>query len=93
MSAGMVLCASKDDPKDVEPLTPPTGAKAGDKVLVESYEDGISDDVLNPKKKIWEKLQVDLKVSQSGIAQWQGNDLLTKSGAVTSKRINNVPIR
>jgi len=65
----------------------------GDRVLVESYEDGTPDDVLNPKKKIWEKLQVDFKISASNLAQWQGNDLLTKKGAVTSKRLNNVPIR
>lgn len=83
----------RDEPKDVEPLFPPTGATAGDRILVENYEDGTPDDVLNPKKKIWEKLQVDLKVHPSNVAQWQGNNLFSKSGPVTAKRLSNVPIR
>jgi tyrosyl-tRNA synthetase len=37
---------------------PPKGSQPGDKVSVEGYEVGAADDVLNPKKKIWEKLQV-----------------------------------
>ncbi|ODM93357.1 Tyrosine--tRNA ligase, cytoplasmic [Orchesella cincta] len=93
MSAGMVLCASKEDPKDVEPLHPPSGSKPGDRVLVDNYEDGTPDDVLNPKKKIWEKLQVELKVNPEGKAQWEGNDLLSPAGLVTSKRLSSVPIR
>lgn len=93
MSAGMVLCASSDEPKDVEPLIPPQGSKPGDRVFVDTYESGTPDDVLNPKKKIWEKLQTDFKVSKTCLAQWQGNDLLTTRGQVTSKRIANSPIR
>ncbi len=44
--------------KVIEPLIPPTGSKPGDRVHVEGYENGEPDAVLNPKKKIWEKLQV-----------------------------------
>lgn len=44
--------------KKVEPLIPSEGSKPGDKVLIEGYETGTPDAVLNPKKKIWEKLQV-----------------------------------
>lgn len=47
-----------DGVKLVEPLLPAAGSKAGDRVLVEGYEKGDPDPVLNPKKKIWEKLQV-----------------------------------
>lgn len=39
---------------------PPKGSQPGDKVSVEGYEVGAADDVLNPKKKIWEKLQVSI---------------------------------
>lgn len=42
----------------VEPLRPPLDSKPGEKVIVDGYEDESPDDVLNPKKKIWEKLQV-----------------------------------
>lgn len=42
----------------MEPLLPPADSKPGERIVVEGYEKGIPDDVLNPKKKIWEKLQV-----------------------------------
>lgn len=44
--------------KSVEPLEPSEGSKPGDKVFIESYEQGEPDKILNPKKKIWEQLQV-----------------------------------
>lgn len=39
-------------------MRPPAGSVPGDKIIIEGYEDGTADDVLNPKKKVWEKLQV-----------------------------------
>jgi len=44
--------------KSIEPLEPAEGSKPGDKVFIESYEQGEPDKILNPKKKIWEQLQV-----------------------------------
>lgn len=62
--------------------------------MVENFENGKPDDVLNPKKKVWEKLQVDLKVNSEGVAQWQGNNLLTKSGQkIISKTVKGVAIK
>lgn len=50
--------------------------------------------MLNPKKKVWEKLQVDLKTNSECIAQWQGNNLLTKNGGVVqSKSMKGAPIK
>ncbi|XP_026670464.1 tyrosine--tRNA ligase, cytoplasmic [Ceratina calcarata] len=94
-SHGMVLCASVDEPvKRVEPLRPPAGSKPGDKVAVDGYEDGSPDDVLNPKKKVWEKLQVDLVVNGSGEASWCGNLLLTAAGGkLTADSLKNVSIK
>lgn len=61
---------------------------------MENFESGKPDDVLNPKKKVWEKLQVDLKVNADGVAQWQSNNLLTKSGQkIYSKTVKNAPIK
>ncbi|KAF5287730.1 hypothetical protein FQA39_LY15750 [Lamprigera yunnana] len=79
-SKGMLLCANVAEPKQIEAITPPPGTTPGEKVYVEGYEDGVPDDVLNPKKKIWEKLQVDLITDENCICQWQGKNLLTKSG-------------
>lgn len=42
----------------MEPLDPPEGSSPGEQVFVEGYENGKPDDKLNPKKKVWEKLQV-----------------------------------
>ncbi|XP_033210758.1 tyrosine--tRNA ligase, cytoplasmic [Belonocnema kinseyi] len=95
-SHGMVLCASVDEPtKAVEPLRPPAGSLPGEKIVVEGYESGNPDEVLNPKKKVWEKLQADLVVNGSGEASWNGNLLLTisSSGKVTADSLKNVPIK
>merc|ERR1712112_570522 len=71
-SCGMVLCSSRDEPKEVEPLCVPSDFVPGDRVSVEGRE-GVPDEVLNPKKKVWEKLSVDLATNGEGLAQWQGN--------------------
>ncbi|XP_076160738.1 tyrosyl-tRNA synthetase isoform X1 [Ptiloglossa arizonensis] len=94
-SHGMVLCASVDEPvKEVEPLRPPVNSKPGEKVIVEGYEDALPDDVLNPKKKVWEKLKVDLVVNNNGEAAWSGNLLLTESGGkLTVDSLKNVTIK
>lgn len=84
----------RDDPKQVETLIPPTDAKPGERIVIENFEDGKPDDILNPKKKVWEKLQVDLKVNGERVAQWQGNNLLTLSGSqIYSKTMINAPIK
>jgi len=92
-SNGMVLCGSREDPKEVEPLAPPPGSQPGDKVYVEGYETGNPDEVLNPKKKVWDQLAVDLKSNGEGLAQWQSNNLLTDKGQVTCAGVKNAPIK
>ncbi|XP_026750019.1 tyrosine--tRNA ligase, cytoplasmic [Galleria mellonella] len=94
-SKGMVLCASVDEPRQVEPLLAPEGSKPGDRIVVEGYETGEPDDVLNPKKKVWEKLQIDLKTNDNLQSVWQGNRLISKvtGNPVTTKSIKNAPIK
>ena len=60
MSEAMVMCASTPD--KVEILAPPPGSKPGDLVLVNGFTRK-PDDVLNPKKKIFESCAPDLKVN------------------------------
>ena len=60
MSEAMVMCASTPD--KVEILAPPSGSKPGDLVLVDGFTRK-PDDVLNPKKKIFESCAPDLKVN------------------------------
>ncbi|KAM9824302.1 tyrosine--tRNA ligase, cytoplasmic [Neosynchiropus ocellatus] len=87
-SQAMLLCASiEGEQRRVEPLDPPEGSSPGERVFVEGYEAGQADDKLNPKKKVWEKLQVDLKISDDCVAQWKEQRLLTKLGQVTCKTL------
>lgn len=48
----------RDEPRQVEPLCPPEGSEVGDRVTFDGADPCTPDDKLNPKKKIWEKLQV-----------------------------------
>uniref|UniRef100_A0A2C9JL91 Tyrosine--tRNA ligase n=1 Tax=Biomphalaria glabrata TaxID=6526 RepID=A0A2C9JL91_BIOGL len=92
-SKAMLLCASIEEPRQVEPLIPPEGSAPGDRVFVEGYSTGSPDDELKPKKKIWEKLQVDLRVNDQHVAEWQGNELVTKLGKVKTNTVKNSPIK
>ncbi|XP_055946380.1 tyrosine--tRNA ligase, cytoplasmic-like [Argiope bruennichi] len=92
-SQAMLLCASRDEPKEVEPLNPPKDCKPGDRVFVEGYENSEPDEQLNPKKKVWETLQPDLKTSSSCVAEWQGNPLLAPSGVITCNSMKGAPIK
>uniref|UniRef100_A0A0A9W919 Tyrosine--tRNA ligase n=1 Tax=Lygus hesperus TaxID=30085 RepID=A0A0A9W919_LYGHE len=94
-SCGMVLCASEEteQAKVVEPLDPPADSTPGDKVFTENYEGGQPDEVLNPKKKVWDKLQVDLKTNNNCEAAWQGNSLLTPKGKITCKSLKLASIK
>lgn len=94
-SKGMVLCASVDEPKQIEPLMPPKDSQPGERIVVEEHDNGEPDEVLNPKKKVWEKLQVDLKTNGDLFAVWQGNKLISKvsGNPVTTKSLINAPIK
>lgn len=93
-SRGMVLCSSRDDPRECEPLHPPEGSAPGDKIFVEGYETGTPDEQLNPKRKVWDKIAVDLKTNATdGNAQWAGNNLMTAKGNVVAKTVKGAPIK
>ncbi|XP_041273613.1 tyrosine--tRNA ligase, cytoplasmic isoform X1 [Onychostruthus taczanowskii] len=87
-SQGMVLCASSlGEPRQVEPLDPPAGCCAGERVYVEGYEGGEPDEELKPKKKVFEKLQADFHISEDCVAQWKQRNFLTKLGTVSCKSL------
>ncbi|OQR74603.1 tyrosine--tRNA ligase [Tropilaelaps mercedesae] len=93
-SRGMILCATTAE--KIEVLRPPANAKVGDRVVVDGYEvpppTGIPE-VLNPKRKHWEKLSVDMKVSQTLIAEYGGNALLVNGESITAQTLKNALIR
>lgn len=83
---------SSDDHTEVEPIIPPSTAQPGDRISVEGFN-GTPDEQLNPKKKVWEKLQVDLKTNSDGIAVWKDNFLLTPSTEKLTSRLANCHIK
>lgn len=78
--------------ENVEPLKIPESVAAGTRITVDGY-DGTPDVQLNPKKKVWEKLQADLKTNDAGVATWQGNFLLTADGQQILSSLANVSIK
>ncbi|XP_007902443.1 tyrosine--tRNA ligase, cytoplasmic [Callorhinchus milii] len=87
-SQAMLLCASIDgDKRQVELLDPPEDSMLGERVFVEGYENDTPDIELKPKKKVFEKLQVDFKISDDCVAQWQKKSFMTKLGVVTCKSL------
>ncbi|KAA0710537.1 Tyrosine--tRNA ligase, cytoplasmic [Triplophysa tibetana] len=92
-SQAMLLCASiEGEPRKVEPLDPPEGSAPGDRVYVDGFESGKPDGELKPKKKVFERLQVDLKISDDCVAQWNEKSLMTKLGQVTCKSLKGANI-
>ncbi|XP_034358151.1 tyrosine--tRNA ligase, cytoplasmic isoform X1 [Arvicanthis niloticus] len=87
-SQGMLLCASVEGAsRQVEPLDPPVGSAPGERVFVQGYEKGQPDEELKPKKKVFEKLQADFKISEDCIAQWKQTNFMTKLGFVSCKSL------
>lgn len=69
VSQAMVMCASSPD--KVEILDPPSGAVPGDRVIFQGFP-GEPDKELNPKKKVWEQVQPDLRTDAQCVATYQG---------------------
>jgi len=94
-SEGMLLAASKTDMqgnRDVTPLEPPVGSQPGDRIYIEGYsheQHGAPDEQLNPKKKIFEALKPDLRVSDDNKAEFNGQPMKSERGLVTAKLSNS----
>ncbi|XP_066576775.1 aminoacyl tRNA synthase complex-interacting multifunctional protein 1a isoform X1 [Amia ocellicauda] len=69
LSQAMVMCASSPD--KVEILDPPSGAQPGDRISFEGFP-GEPDKELNPKKKVWEQVQPDLRTDTQCVATYKG---------------------
>ncbi|KAK2172722.1 hypothetical protein NP493_931g00074 [Ridgeia piscesae] len=92
-SQAMLLCAAQEEPAKFEPLGPPEGSAPGDRVYIDDYAVGEPEAELKPKKKIWEKLQVDLVANGDSIVEWSGHQMKTKLGPVTCRSLKNVSIK
>ncbi|XP_035280599.1 aminoacyl tRNA synthase complex-interacting multifunctional protein 1-like isoform X2 [Anguilla anguilla] len=69
LSQAMVMCATSQ--QRVEILDPPSGAMPGDRVTFQSFP-GEPDKELNPKQRVWERVQADLRTDGKCVATYQG---------------------
>ena len=91
-SFAMVLCASNSDHTKVEFLIPPENSLPGEKIYFEGHQ-GIPELQLNPKKKVWEEVQVDFKTTDDLVAVWKGIPFRTIKGVVKSASIAGASIK
>ncbi|XP_068607271.1 aminoacyl tRNA synthase complex-interacting multifunctional protein 1a isoform X2 [Brachionichthys hirsutus] len=69
VSQAMVMCASSPD--KIEILDPPSGAVPGDKITFQGFP-GEPDKELNPKRKVWEQIQPELRTDDRCVATYKG---------------------
>lgn len=91
-SQAMVLAASNSDHTKVELVEPPQSAAVGERVTFPGFE-GEPDDVLNPKKKVWETLQVDLHTDSELVALYKDVPFTTTAGICKVSSICDGSIR
>ncbi|KAB1213659.1 putative methionine--tRNA ligase [Morella rubra] len=91
-SQAMVLAASNSDYTKVELVDPPKSAQVGERITFPGF-DGEPDNVLNPKKKVWETLQVNLHSNTELVACYKDIPLTTSAGVCTVSSITNGSIR
>ncbi|KAK2993274.1 hypothetical protein RJ640_022113 [Escallonia rubra] len=91
-SHAMVLAASSSDHTKVELVDPPEAAALGERVTVAGFE-GKPDDVLNPKKKVWETLCPDLHTDKDLVACYKNLPFTTSAGVCKVSSISNGSIR
>ncbi|XP_057456803.1 probable methionine--tRNA ligase [Lotus japonicus] len=91
-SHAMVLAASNDDHTKVELVESPSSAVVGERVTFPGFE-GNPDELLNPKKKVWETLQVDLHSNEELVACYKNIPLTTSAGVCKVSSIRNGSIR
>lgn len=74
-------------------MEPPQGAAVGERVTFPGFEEGSADDVLNPKKKVWETLQVDFHTDKDLVACYKDLAFTTSAGVCRVSSISEGSIR
>lgn len=78
-SHGMLLCATDKERTKIEVLRPAEGSKPGDRITGEMFTEA-PDTQLNPKKKIFEKVQEELTTNGGMEVTYRGELLRTETG-------------
>jgi methionyl-tRNA synthetase len=78
-SQAMLLCAFSADGATCGLLTPPPDAPLGQRIVFDGHH-APPEPVLNPKKKVWESLQADMKTDAGGVARYKSLAFATPQG-------------
>ncbi|KFB38234.1 AGAP003003-PA-like protein [Anopheles sinensis] len=91
-SEGLVLYAAGAE--KCEALAVPAGSKVGERIIVEGF-DNTSNPVpaLNPKKKVWDKIQAELRTGAEGEALWKDFSLMTLNGDLVTSSLPGCNIK
>ena len=86
-SHGMVLCAGNEDHTAVKFVAPPADAKVGERVTWGNRGEMEEAEKENKfaKKKMFEKIAVELKTDEYGVCSFLGKPLMTSAGACVSE--------
>lgn len=76
-----------------EPLIVPTGSIVGDRIFIEGFNTNTVVPQLNPKKKVWDKIQSDLKTTSSGEVVWRDCSMVTINGDHITSNLKNSNIK
>lgn len=66
-------------------VEPPSSAQPGERITFPGYE-GNPDELLNPKKKVWETLQVDLHTNEELVACYKNIPLTSSARQRVQKK-------
>ena len=92
VSQAMVLCGSDAEHTRVELVIPPEGAPVGELVTFPGFP-GVPDQQLNPKKKIWEAIQPELRTDAECVAKYRTAAFTTTAGVCRVASIANAVIK
>jgi tyrosyl-tRNA synthetase len=89
----LLTASSRSDPSTTELLEPANDSQPGDRAFVDGYHTDVTPDILNPKKKIWDKLQVDFSVNDELKVVWKDAELRTVKGDVVCRTLKGAAIK
>lgn len=90
-SEGLVLCAYNE--AKYEPLKVSEGSATGEKLFVEGFQTTGEVLQLNPKKKVWDKIQAEFRTNDAGDVLWKEFGLLSLAGEKVTSTLSNCHIK
>ena len=87
VSHAMVLCASDEAHASLELVVPPADAAVGEPVTFPGFT-GTPDVQLNPKKKVWEAVQPELRTDDGCVALYREAAFTTSAGPCRAASIS-----